>query len=272
MQRVTRSTAVAVAPAIPGAPSAPGFFGPGTPGANNATVPGYEWFNAVQEELIGLISRGGLAPSASDLTQIRKALDRLYAGGGRNTSGATVVLTADDAGLVQVTASATTTITLPAAAAIARPLRLMIARFDATANAVTVQAAGSDYIAGYGSSFSLGLGATVHLVSDGVSGWWPMGGTLALGSFGTNGYLVLPGGLIEQWGSISTSAGGSVAVTFPTAFPNACYNVTATVGSNAPYFPIVTGGSLTTTGFSLDGYNLAGSRASFGTMWRAIGR
>ena len=54
-------------------------------------------------------------------------------------------------------------------------------------------------------------------------------------SLTTNGFQVLPGGLILQWGtvSISTAAtGGSATVTFPTAFPNAALNVTANYRNN----------------------------------------
>lgn len=40
-----------------------------------------------------------------------------------------------------------------------------------------------------------------------------------------NGYQKLPGGLIIQWGSTITSAGGTVAVTFPIAFPSAAFSV-----------------------------------------------
>lgn len=37
----------------------------------------------------------------------------------------------------------------------------------------------------------------------------------------TNGYQKLPGGLILQWGSVSGALGGTAAITFPIAFPNA---------------------------------------------------
>lgn len=46
-------------------------------------------------------------------------------------------------------------------------------------------------------------------------------------SIGTNGYLKVPGagGLILQWGQFSHGGGGNVAVSFPLAFPNACFAV-----------------------------------------------
>jgi hypothetical protein len=43
-------------------------------------------------------------------------------------------------------------------------------------------------------------------------------------SLGSNGYQKLPGGLIMQWGTFTTS-GSKTTVTFPTAFTTACYNV-----------------------------------------------
>jgi YD repeat-containing protein len=46
-----------------------------------------------------------------------------------------------------------------------------------------------------------------------------------------NGYITFPGGLILQWGSVTAPAGEfpvDVAVTFPKAFPHACWHVNAT--------------------------------------------
>lgn len=39
-------------------------------------------------------------------------------------------------------------------------------------------------------------------------------------SLGTNGYQRLPGGLILQWGNVSTNVSGVATVTLPIAFPN----------------------------------------------------
>jgi hypothetical protein len=81
MQRVTRSTAVTTLPAVPSSPGAPGYFGGGNPGSGApATVPGYEWFNGVQEELINLILAGNQVPSAANNTQLVAALANLFPG------------------------------------------------------------------------------------------------------------------------------------------------------------------------------------------------
>lgn len=42
----------------------------------------------------------------------------------------------------------------------------------------------------------------------------------------TNGYVVLPNGLIFQWGRYTTNSDGLAVVTFPKSFPNSCLNVT----------------------------------------------
>lgn len=45
-----------------------------------------------------------------------------------------------------------------------------------------------------------------------------------------NGFQIFPGGLIVQWGqSAPINGDASVTVTFPTAFPNTCFTVVATV-------------------------------------------
>lgn len=82
MQRVTRSTAVAVLPAPPSGAGAPGFFTGGNPGTGTpATVPGYEWFNMVQEELMSVVLAAGLTPSAASFDQLLTAIQSLVAAG-----------------------------------------------------------------------------------------------------------------------------------------------------------------------------------------------
>jgi microcystin-dependent protein len=173
MQRVNRSSAVPSLPAAPASPGLPGYFTGGNPALGQAaTVPGYEWFNAVQEELIGVIARGGLTASNADLAQVRKSLDRLF-GGGLVGFSANATLSVDDAGMVLVNASGgARTITLPAANALGgRPIRYQIEKTDSTANTVTVQRAGTDMIESAGSVVLSGQWASVTLVSDGLGAW-----------------------------------------------------------------------------------------------------
>jgi hypothetical protein len=237
MQRVRRSTAVAVQPAPP-IGVAPGFFSGGNPGGGiPATVPGFEWYNDMQEEVVAPIQRAGLTLDPADQAQLRKALDRLYGGGLRSVS-ANATLTADDAGLVLIDASGgNRTITLPAAnAANGRPLRFELVRTDSSANAVTVQRAGSDTIEG-ASSVTLPVGGRVALRGDGGGGWWVLDEGARGQSYGASGWQRFPGGLIIQWGIISATTGAlmggiseaSFSVTFPLTFPTACRAVATSV-------------------------------------------
>ena len=261
MQRVKRSTAIATLPAPP-AGGTPGFFTGGNPGTGTpASVPGYEWFNGVQEELIGLILRGGLTASDADLAQVRKSLDRLF-GGGLGSFSANTTLTVDDAGLVLVNASGgARTITLPAANALGgRPIRFQIEKTDSSANAVTIQRAGADTIEGGTSVVLSGQWASVTLVSDGVGSWVLLrqavpaatssvagisrlataaeadAGTLtdvavtpaslgiATRNYANPGYARLPGGLIMQWGQTNSADMGSSGITLSATFPIAFPN------------------------------------------------
>ena len=177
MQRVTRSTAAPSLPSPPASPGPPGYFTGGDPVSNvPATVPGYEWFNGVQEELVAPVLRAGITLDPNVLDQVRRANDRLY-GGGMRSVAANTTLTADDAGVVLVDASGgACTITLPLAAAMnARPIPLRIIRTDSSANAVTIQRAGSDTIENVISA-ELPIGGRIMLFSDGVSTWRIAGG------------------------------------------------------------------------------------------------
>lgn len=289
MQRVSRSSAVPSLPAAPASPGAPGYFTGGNPAlGQGATTPGYEWFNAVQEELIAVIARGGIAPNGADLAQLRKAMDRLY-GGGLVVHFTNTTLTVDDAGIVFVNASGgPRTITLPLGNALGgRPIRFDVVKVDATANAVTVQCAGSDTIEGATSLSINTAGSSVPLISDGGSTWFtrpgpnasttrrgvarfattaetdvgavadavitPAGLAGAMGKLlASNGYQRLPGGLIIQWGntnSVDIGAGGAtVSATFPIAFPGAVLNVLGSENSTTFGNFSVVGATWTLTG------------------------
>lgn len=171
MQRVDTSTAAPTLPAQ-GAPGTPGYFTQGDPAAPvPATVPGQDWFNAVQEELIALILAAGLTPDKPTLTQVRDAV-RILAGVRTTTAAADNTLSAASAGLVRIDASAgPVTLTLPAASDRAGSVFRFV-RIDASANTVTVQAAPGDAIDG-APSFSLSganIGRTI--MSDGDSDWY----------------------------------------------------------------------------------------------------
>lgn len=74
MHRVDTSTAVPVVPANEPA-GQPGYFSKGDPGAGqSATVPGKDWFNAVQEELVHVILQAGLALDKALHTQLFTAI------------------------------------------------------------------------------------------------------------------------------------------------------------------------------------------------------
>src|SRR4051812_47040532 len=127
MFRIDDATAAAALPA-PEAAATEGFFTEGSPGTAPATIVRASWLNRVQELLRGPVVDAGLTPTKTGYTQLRDALRRLFAGN-VSTVSATGSLTADQAGLVSVSAaSADVTLTLPAAnAANSRPLRFTVA-------------------------------------------------------------------------------------------------------------------------------------------------
>lgn len=54
-------------------------------------------------------------------------------------------------------------------------------------------------------------------------------------SFGTNGYVKLPGGLVLQWGIGTSTLDTPQNFSFPTPFPNACYGVWTNRNDEAQY-------------------------------------
>ena len=77
-----------------------------------------------------------------------------------------------------------------------------------------------------------------------------------LGTKSTSGYQYLPGGLIMQWGRDSVATANHT-VTFPIAFPNACFSVVVSGIANGTFF-IPYNTTITTTGYTQGFYNGSG--------------
>lgn len=106
-----------------------------------------------------------------------------------------------------------------------------------------------------------GVPCQVMKAGGGVPVLWLLGDPISQ-SLTTDGYRKFPGGLILQWGQDVLTT-GSKAITFPVAFPNACFAVaindrqgTAWTMSNATWYGA---GSLGPTGFTCQGANWNGS-------------
>lgn len=128
---------------------------------------------------------------------------------------------------------------------------------------------GSDTLTATGgglTSISVPAGSTV-VVTALTAGTWSVSGTGTLSynnSFNSNlvsnGYQVLPTGLIIQWGNATAATSPGTLVTFPLTFPTAVRSVTS--GGNASGY--TTTGSETTTNFRLIG-------PAAGCFWISIG-
>jgi hypothetical protein len=96
-------------------------------------------------------------------------------------------------------------------------------------------------------------------------------------SIASNGYVKFPswlGGLVLQWGSVSSSgtAAGNATATFPLAFPTACLNVVASVtgGGTAGNFTVQVGAFNTTTA-PLTALSNGAIATGIGVSWFAVG-
>jgi len=95
-------------------------------------------------------------------------------------------------------------------------------------------------------------------------------------SFLGNGYIILPGGLILQWGTGSAEGPGTrdVPVSFPIAFPNACFVVVITAqwntGQNSSIAQVEQG-SITTAVFEFGVASAGSVNGTTTPMWFAVG-
>ena len=298
MQRVTTSTAVAVLPADP-AGGTPGYFANPNPGGGvPATIPNYEWYNNVQEEICALPTAAGIALDGTARNQMLLALRAagvfttaaqfdattkaattafvksagLQAAGNIGYSTTQTIPASAVGSYIQANGAGSITLTLPLAAGV--PAGSMLLLESVATAAVTFSRQGAESIVMNGStsvnSINLSQGDTLWLESSTGGTWTAVGGSAQLGysaAFGstiaTPGYQKLPSGLIIQWGTSTASAAGS-AVTFPLTFPNSIFQITTGQGGAAGS-PVYTG-SLTTSGFNF----FAATTASH--FWLALGK
>lgn len=191
---------------------------------------------------------------------------------------ANTTLTASQAGHWFESQASNLTITLPPLASF--PSGMATYTFRAPL-ALTLKANGSEPIQSASgvaaNTLSVASGECVTVVGNGSGGQWYVilggfGSASFSKSFGTSGYQKLPSGLIIQWGSGSTAADGSIAVTFPIAFPTACVGIHGTHAGSGMAAMIEVFGTRSTTGVTTKTFNDSGQVSSgWSVFWLAIG-
>lgn len=88
---------------------------------------------------------------------------------------------------------------------------------------------------------------------------------------GTTGSRINSDGSIDKWGSATTSAGGTSAVVFASAFPNAVYQIIPAAVSPSN-LAVVTYDTPTVTGFNISGWDAGGARGNVVASWMAKGK
>jgi hypothetical protein len=185
---------------------------------------------ATQEELVaGFIEGAGIVPAAGTLNQAAQGARRMAGANFTSiTTAGTTTLTADNAGLVTVNATAgNVTIDLPAVnSANGVPFGFLFVRTDSTTNTVTFAAAGADTFASVAwqtiAAPSLLPGAPVDLRGDGVSHWLEMpprvrGSQLFLAA----GTYTVPSGVTAVYLSGTAPGGGGAGAYSSTNIQNA---------------------------------------------------
>ncbi len=254
---------------------------------------GYYTYNAAFSTAIGGYPKGATLVSSSGLNFWRNTVDNNtndpdgatptgwvpMAGSFANSFllVANTTLTAPQAGNLFVIGSGCTVITLPAGSSVA--VGSIFEFFSGTATVCTIQRAGSDlfaYNTTTGTSTSIGAGDNSRIMWDGTN-WRILSGSAQLqyatafaASRSSNGYQRLPGGLILQWGSSSSGAGGTAAITLPIAVPTGIvYAGVTEINSGAGY---ATTTLLTSSGFTINYWTPAGGAAGSGisAQWFAV--
>lgn len=201
------------------------------------------------------------------------------------TAGPTVTLTAANCGteIVLSGTSVTASLVLPKLDTVVDGAGFLI-KCEATTSSWTIAADATD-----GASIVAGSAAVASvpiqrgdfaIVTRGGASSWRVHGTLSLpysdqfaNLIAPTGYQKLPGGLIMQWGSLTTSASADSHITFPIAFPTACNNRQVSVREGGGAVPIVASiGAHNLTGMSIGAFlSSTTARSSIVVDWIAIG-
>ena len=199
---------------------------------------------------------------------------------GSYSQSTTATLTAENAGSI-CNAFNSITLTLPLGASVPAGATYKINNAGAGVVSVVANAGNSLYAIGNGTprSFNLQSGDELTIAYVGGNTWYAWGSAqlgFSIGQFGSslaaNGYQKLPSGLIIQWGSGSTAADGSIAVTFPIAFPTACVGIHGTHSGSGLAAMIEVGSTRSTTGVTTKTFNdLGATSAGWPVHWLAIG-
>jgi hypothetical protein len=186
-------------------------------------------------------------------------------------------LTAANAGQLIVVNAAATTQTLPLSSTCPSGTKIGFYGFNTGNTTIIIQ--GSDTIdAGSTSSitsFVMESGGYIEFTSS-AGGLWMAAGVSALkysanfaATKATNGSVTHPSGIVFKWGQVTTSSSATTSVTFPVAFPNACFGVLPVASTTSPI--TATQNNFTSTGCNFDTWTTAGARSSTSCNWQAIG-
>jgi hypothetical protein len=258
MFRVDTSTAASSLPAQ-NTEGTPGYFSQGNAASGlAATVPGQDWFNIVQEELMAVVLAAGLTPAKATTNQVLQAIQRLarYTQYAADTGSANAYAISLSPALTEhiigmpISFKAANTSTGPStfnpgpgAVAIKKNVSTALAAGDIVAGQmVTVEYDGTYY----------------QLINNGQA----VDLSQFAHSFAGAGYQKLPGGLIIQWGTVPV--GTSNSVTFPIAFPSVCAVV-------APFDSGAAQGIFGTTSRSVTGFTMNCNISGEGSAYIALG-
>ncbi len=98
------------------------------------------------------------------------------------------------------------------------------------------------------------------------------GGSLAdaTASIGGNGWIKLPAGVVQQWGSDSTGVTGTKTISFPIAFPTKCVNVEAVI-SGTFVAAALTISDFGVNGVTVNAKDVGGASVNQAFDWMSLG-
>ncbi|MGE4670079.1 phage tail protein [Yersinia enterocolitica] len=226
-----------------------------------ATALDDDYFDAVQEELAGVVEAAGFALNKANRAQLLAAIQHLITLGIPDLKDASLT----QKGIVQLSnATNSTSQVLAATPKAVSDLGNLLLKI--TNNLSEIKDAGPAAVAQTLLNLSLG-DAAKRSVGTGVNQIPDMSSFIS--SFAQNGYFKLPGKLIIQWGEVTGSTTATVPANFPIPFPNALLTTALAIDLVGPSYATLQ--NQTALGISVNTWNSAGNRAALAIRYIAIG-
>lgn len=230
-------------------------------GATTVNVNSLGAKNLYKKGASGAVALAGAEINIGDLVEIEYDGTQFQIVSAIPSGTVTSVTDATNGGINVATGTTTPALSL-------KPSDLLTKATPTTSDSLVIQDAAASNAAKTATIASMAASSSTTFTGTDIAQWLTAGGFAGNISNASPGYINLPGGMIIQWGVVtSVPISGTKNQTFPVAFPTACYGVVASYQSTTPPANSAAGTCNTTIVSAVN----QSSGSAFDVAWVAFG-